>query len=373
MSVDIEEVLGRELREVADSLHVPPMPSLPEESHRRSGSWRLLVAAAVVLLIIGCAVAIEALSGGSREPSPAPPAPPTPSPSRVAVPKSPSTATYELDRKVYVGGEQAPGTWLWVTASAGGSWVGYRDDLTWWRGLGTQIEQVEDVNDRAPSLSPDGKYIGAVLGTTGEGDLVGLETRRGGEALGATPVDLGDPDLGNPVRVRAVLDDGRIIAQGASASLLWLPLRGGGTVDLNRTAPGQEIRYSTSAGLVVTDGLDGAPYLAEISDAGRLTTLRDLPSNNTVFSPGAAWFAWTPSAEQGGEVMLLPTLRAQSLDGGNEVEWTAPTGWDFRVGEWTWEDDRFLVAPVAKDDGPYGERLARCSIEVARCVLIDTP
>jgi hypothetical protein len=369
MSVDIEEILGRELREVADAVRVPALPALPREQ-ARPRHWQALLVAAVVLLIVACAVAMEAISGGSREPSPAPP---SPSPSRVGISTSPSTATYELNRKVYAGGEQAPGSWVWF-AGVGDSWVGWRDDLTWWRGLGTQIDRIEDVNHRAPALSPNGEYIGAVLGTSGEGDLVGFETRRGGEGLGGTPIELGDPDAGNSTRVRAVLDDGRIIAQGASAAILWLPLRDvDNTVDLSRTAPGQEVRYNTSAGLVVTDGLGGSPYLAEISDAGRLTSLRDLPSNNAVFSPGAVWFAWTPSAPQGGDVMRVPTLQVQSLDDADEVEWTAPAGWDFRVGEWTWEDDDLLVAPVAQDDGPYGERIARCSVRAARCVLIDSP
>lgn len=69
MSVDIEEILGRELGEVADAVHVPPLPVLPREPSRPR-HWQALLVAAVVLLVVACAVAMEAIGGGagSRRP-----------------------------------------------------------------------------------------------------------------------------------------------------------------------------------------------------------------------------------------------------------------------------------------------------------------
>jgi len=127
------------------------------------------------------------------------------------------------------------------------------------------------------------------------------------------------------------------------------------------------------AGLVVTDGADGTSYLAAISDAGALRRIRDLPSEDVVVSPGATRFVWTPPGTLGGEASLIRTLQVESLDGSGNATVTSPNGWDFRVGEWTWEDDDHLVSPVAQDEGPYGERLARCSVAAGRCVLIESP
>jgi hypothetical protein len=44
---------------------------------------------------------------------------------------------YVLDGRLYVQGEQVPGTW-WTVRHAGGAWVAHRDDDTWWWGTGTE-------------------------------------------------------------------------------------------------------------------------------------------------------------------------------------------------------------------------------------------
>ena len=163
-------------------------------------------------------------------------------------------------------------------------------------------------------------------------------------------------------------DDGLVIAQGAAGAVLWRP-RVDEQVDLGSHVARPGPAAGTPAGLVVTDTAGGSSYLAEISDAGVLRRIRELPSEDAVVSPGQAWFAWTQPGTLGGEVTRIRTLRAQKLDGSSNLTWTAPTGWAFRVGEWQWEDDRLLVAPVAQGDGPMGERLARCSVRAARCML----
>ena len=366
MPVDIEDLLARELREVVDGLAVPTFPALPRDEARRHRLRHTLLVAAVVLLIVAAALAMEAIRGSGRAPEPAPPSPTPSQREEVAVPTTiPTTApttTFELNRNLYAGGRQVPGSWVWAGAG-GGTWIAWRDDMTWWWGRGAEASQIEGIGVDAPVVSPDGEYVAEVMA---DGRLNGFSTGLGGEGFGpGVPAESG-------VRVRAVLDDGRIIAQGAGSAVLWRPPLED-TIDLTSTAPGQDVRRNTSAGLVVRDGPDGAAYLAEISDAGRLTKLRDLPSDNVVVSPGTAWFAWTPTAPPGADIMRVPTLRAQSLDGVDEVRWTSPVGWEFRAGEWTWEDDEHLVSPVARDDLPTGERLARCHVRVARCVLIDSP
>ena len=92
------------------------------------------------------------------------------------------------------------------------------------------------------------------------------------------------------MRVRAVTDDGRVVAQGADDRLLWLPLG-------RRRAPSTSrdgARASRSwpappAGLVVTTVRTARRTWRELSDTGELTRIRDLPGHDDlVVSPGAA-------------------------------------------------------------------------------------
>ena len=173
-----------------------------------------------------------------------------------------------------------------------------------------------------PAISPNGKYVAETLVEDGEGLVTGFDTRPAGEGLGGVTVDLGDPTDGSTVTVRAVTDDGRVIVQGTHTSLLWLPLVDNSTVDLTVTAPGQQFLGSSPAGLVVTDGTDGVtdgaegqPYLAEVSDGGELTRLGDIPAHQAlVVSPDGAWLAWATPGSLGGEVTSIRSLEAQSVD-----------------------------------------------------------
>lgn len=366
---DIEELLGRELRQVADGVHVPAMPPLPQEPPRAHRHWApALVAAAVVLIVAGAVVLALALRGDRQlEPSP-------PLPSRTAtadaVPKTPPTIPYVLDQRLYVDGERVPGTW-WSVEAGDAGWVALRTDYTWWWGRGPQANAVNGLADSPLVISPNGEYA---AGIDDHDRVTGFETRFGGEGLGAVPVDLGDPQSGNPVRVRAVTNDGRVIVQGAETAVLWLPLVDNSTVDLTDTAPGQVVESNTPAGLVVTEGEDGAPYLAEISDAGEPTPTGTVPAHDSLaVSPGGARLAWTTPGTLGGEVTSLTTLQAGTVDGTEQVTLTAPDGWGFRVEAWAWEDDDHLVSPVVSERGDRPERVTRCDVHSARCVLIDAP
>ena len=371
MFVDVEETLGRELREVADGLHVPALPSLPQEPSRAPRHWQPLLVAAAVVLILAGAVTLVATTRGGQEPQPAPPAP-SRTDSVERIPRTAPTVPYVLDQQLYVDGEQVPGTW-WSVQSGEAGWLAQRTDYTWWWGRGPKANAIEGQFDVPPVLSPNGEYVGEVVDDNGQGMLSGFDTGFSGEGLGGVPVDLGSRTDGSTVSVRAVTDDGRVIAQGTKTAVLWLPLVDGSTVDLTRTAPGQVIVGNTPAGLVVTDGEGGEPYLAEISDAGELTRIGSAPSLDAVVgSPGGTWLAGTPLGVMGGEVTSIPTLEAQSVDGAERVTLDAPDGWGFRVLAYAWEDEQHLVSPVVRDDGSGGERMARCSVASARCVLVDS-
>ncbi len=376
MAVDVNETLGRELREVADGLHIPAMPPLQQEP-RPARPWQPMLVAAAVVLVAAGAVAVVTARGGP-EPSPAP-APTGRTESDVRIPTTAPTIPVVLDQRLYVDGEQVPGDW-WSVRSGEAGWLALRTDNTWWWGWGPEAHEIEAQHDQPPVLSPDGRYVGEVRAENGAGIVTGFDTAPGGEGLGGVPVDLGDPQDGSAVSVRAVTDDGRVIVQGTNTALLWLPLVDNSTVDLTETAPGKVILGNTPAGLLVTDGADGAidatigePYLAEISDTGRLTRLVAVPNHDDlVVSPGAEWLARTTPGTTGGEVTAIRELEVQALDGTRRATLTAPKGWGFRVRAWEWEDDDHLVSPVvAEGDGP--ERLARCSARSARCVLVKGP
>jgi hypothetical protein len=375
MFVDVEETLSRELREVADGLTVPAMPPLPQAPPRVARPWQpLLVAASVALVVAGAVVAVATARGG-QEPAPAPPQP-SPTRSVGTLPRTAPTIPYVVDQRLYVAGEQVPGTW-WSVRGDDAGWLALRTDSTWWWGRGPEPHEITGPHDVPPVVSPDGRYVAEVGAQDGQGALTAFDTASG-ESLGGVPLDLGDPQDGSTVSVRAVTDDGRVVVQGTDTSLLWLPLEGGATVDLGETAPEQQFLAGTPTGLVVTDGAGGVvdgtigePYLAEISETGELTRTGAVPTHDDVLvSPGGAWLTWTAPGTTGGEVTSVAELRARSVDGGQQVTLTAPAGWGFRTRAWAWESDEHLVSPVVGDGGD--ERMARCSVQLGRCVLVDT-
>ena len=381
MPDDIETTLSRELREVASRLQVPAMPALstnPPAGPRPHRHWLpLLAAAAVVLIVSGAVVVGSILGGGDPDLEPAPPAASRTESVR-PIPTSAPTVPYVLDRKLYVDGVRVPGTW-WSVQAGDAGWVALRTDNTWWWGSGPEANKIEPRLDLPPLISPNGRYVALVADTNGRSAVTGFETRSGGQGWGAVPVYPGDAAAGDPVRVRAVTDDGRVIVQGAGTDLLWLPLGDNSTVDLTSTAPGQVVLAGTPDDLAVVDGTDGAdgasgqPYLATISDAGELTRTSSLPSHDDLSVGPEGWLAWTPPGTTGGEVTAISALEVQTVDGTDHATLSAPPGWGFRVRAWAWEDGEHLVAPMVREGGGDRERMARCSVQPARCVLVASP
>jgi hypothetical protein len=378
MYVDIEETLGRELREVADGVTVPPRPRVPHGSARPPRSWQpLLVAAAVVLLVAGTLLLVNTRGGGEPEPAPSPP--PTRIDDSVSIPTTPPEVTYVLERAMYVDGDRVPGSWAQVWAGSKG-WIAIRTDGSWWWGWGAEPQELSGARDLPPVISPDGAVVGEIRADGGQTQLSGFETRFGGEGLGVVPIEPGSAEDGSRVRVRAVTDDGIVIAQGGSTAVLWRPFVDNETVDLTETAPGIQVLANTPAGLLVTDGSDGAvdgttgsPYLAKVSQDGALTRVADVPTHDDLLvSPGGERLAFTEPGTTGGEVTTIGSFEAQPVGGSDRSTLAAPDGWAFAVRRWAWEDDDRLVSPVVRD-GDGAERVARCSVRAGRCVLVEAP
>ena len=372
MYVDIEETLSRELREVADGLHVPAMPPLPEAPPRPARRRAPLLAAAAVVLIAAGAMGVATLPDG-RDTQPAQPSPspsPSPNPPEAVAPisRSAPTVPYVLDRQLYVDGETVPGEW-WSVRPAGEAWVAVEGmPATWWWGQGPEPRELPDGEDVTPKISPNGRYVAVVRAEGREGILTVIDTESG-DTVGGTPVSIGAQKWDYPSSVVAVLDDGRVVVGRENTHLLWVPGSGDSTVDLSGTAPRQAVLGASSAGLVVADGHGGQPYLAEVSDAGELTRIGELPQHDALaISPDGTWVAWSPLGTLGGEVTAVPTLEVRRLDGTEPATLAAPDGWGLEVQTWMWEDEGHLVATVADEGGR--ERMTRCSPQTGQCVLI---
>lgn len=338
--------------------------------------WRLpLVVATSGLALTGVAAGV-ATSRGDLRPAPPPalapssaPAPSDPSQAPAAVPTTTPTVPQVVGKGLFVGGEQVDGTW-WTVRGVGTGWLAQRTDDTWWWGRGTEPQALPGERNQPPAISPGGSYVAEVLLSEGGAVVTGLDIAAGGAPLSRLAVDLGDPGY---VTVRGVTDDARVIVQGEGRHLMWLPLAGGRVVDLAVTAPEQLVLASTPAGLLVTDGENGQPYLAELADSGELTRTATVPFHDDLLvSPGGRWLATVAPGSLGGEVASVGTLEARALDGTGPggtgpLTLRPPSGWSFRVHAWAWEDDEHLVSAVVRDGS---ERMVRCAVPVARCVLV---
>ena len=373
---DIEETLARELREVTDDLHVPPMPPLPEEPRRPVRRRLALLAAAAAVAVVAGATGLLATLPGDRDvqpaqPSPSPSTPPSTSPSPTAaapapIPDGAPTVPYVLDRGLYVDGERVPGDDWWSVRSGGDAWIGVRGmPLTWWWGRGTEVHELPTGEDVTPKISPDGSYVAVVRVEDGDGVLTVVDTETGRDVEG-TPTTFGPVRPEEGAYVTAVTDDGTVVIRQGDQYLTWSESRTAGT------RSGQMVYDATSAGVVAGE-VDGGPtYLAEISDTGRLTKVGDLPEHDDlVVSPAGSWMVWTPAGTTGGEVTAVPSLQVQQLSGGDPATLDAPEGWGFAVRTYAWEDDGHLVSVVSSTEREQ-DRQARCSAEQARCVLVET-
>ncbi len=216
MSTELENALARELREVADGIHVPPMPSLPgRTSSVRSpaGSGQpLLVAAAVVLIAGVLALTLDRPDDPAVPSGPGPSGTPTSSPSSNrqdgTISSAAPTVPYVLDQRLYVDGAQVPGTW-WSVESRGGQWLAAQADGSWWSGgPGRDTGPIAAEVDQPPVMSPNGRYVALIDLSSGVPTVTGFDTLPAGEGFGSAPIELPRTEGGVAPRVRAVTDDG---------------------------------------------------------------------------------------------------------------------------------------------------------------------
>jgi hypothetical protein len=293
----------------------------------------------------------------------------TPTPTDVAgpVPRREPSVPYILGGVLHVDGTTVQGGPFWQVHSGPKAWIAVDTSGHWWWGRHAEAMRIESSIDDVPAISANGKYVGLTSLPNG---ITGFDTGFSGEGLGGHELDLGNRQNGTQVTVRAVTDDGMVIAQGGDTGVMWRPLADQKLVDLTTTAPDQEVIAGTAGGLVVTDGpadADGPAYLASIGEDGTLTKLGDLPdSDSLITSPDGQNVVYTPAGTLGGEVTTVSTLNAQRLDGTGSTTLRLPKGWDFEVANWSFEDDTYLVAVV--NDG-RGEALARCRVADGTCVV----
>lgn len=382
MHEDIEKILTRELRQVADGVEVPPLPELPTGPPSRF-VWPPLLAVAAAVVLIALVVLVGGPSNRSGVPQPAPQptevvtdgaADPLPE----TVPTGQPRVPYVLDRVAYVGDDSFPG-FDSVDGTSGG-WLAVEPPFVWSWGNGGTPRGLDVAVEQPPAVSPNGQFIAYL---SSEGDLNGFQTAPDGEGMGLpVPVTVRDED-GVGTRVAAVTDDGWVIASGRGVGVLWRPFDGAEPVDLTQTAPGQLVWQATRAGLVVVDGsgdardpsgdnrvaADGRVYLADLTPDGDLVPIADLP-NFGIADVSGEWVAWVPADQISGDVPEYDEIRVRDLDGGREGVLSLPQGWRFVNTSFTFEDDQFLVARVT--DGQQ-ERMARCSPALQECVLLAAP
>ncbi len=368
----IEEILSRELREVADGLQVPALPQLPQKQPRTQRRWQPLLVAAVAVLIVAGAAAVATSYRDDAGPSPAPPVgPPT---VRPLTPEAP-TVPFVFRDTLYVDGERLTGAW-WQVSHAGDAWVAQGNDFTtviW--GTDAEPHAIQGDLILEPHLSPDGTLL--AVSTTEDGGQVQLIDTQSGETVNTLPADTVGPSSAggaggaDPLGVVAVTNDAHVILDRGAEQLMWLAADGVGIVDLASTAPEQLVWDATPAGLVVQDGTrEGerdAFYLAEISESGELTRSRTIPGSEIVINPSGTWLAYGGS--WGGESPTIPAITAQPVDGGSQLTLQPPDKRELLA--LTWEDDDLLLAQLYDDGDPTG--LARCSIRDERCVVTDLP
>lgn len=390
MHDDIETILTRELREVADGLDVPALPHLPAQPPSRF-LWAPLVAMAAAIL-----VALVFLVGdpAGRSPRLDPAPQPTPQPTEVVtddatdplpteVPTGNPRVPYVLDGVVHVGGDSFPGDSLSGYYEVEGTtqgWLAVEPPFVWSWGNGGAPNVLDVAVEQPPVVSPNGQYVAHL---SSEGELNGFETAPAGEGMGLpVPVPVRDDD-GVGTRIGAVTDDGWVIASGRGVGVLWRPFDGAEPVDLTRTAPGQLVWQATRAGLVVVDGSgdardpsganritgDGRVYLADVTADGELVPIADLP-NFGIADVSREWVAWARADVVSGDVPEYEEIQVRDLDGEREGVLTPPRGWRFVNTAFTFEDDQFLVARVT--DGQQ-ERMVRCSPALEECVLLAAP
>lgn len=395
MTHDVETLLTRELRSVADDLVVPPLPRLdlvaeeaaPVSLLRR---WSPLLVAAVLAVLVGATSLWFVRGQDDVQPAPPGPAPSDPTPTGptetvdpdAPVPTTAPTVTHVVNEELWVAGRQVPGQW-WAVSTAADVWLAASGDGTWSyaRGDGDPVELDAPGMLQRAVLSPGGDYVAAVVTSGGRSYVWGIRTS-GGEFGGVEPATEVQGPEGQSPWVAAVTDAGLVVLRTADGNAVYDAAGGGGVEPV--TGDGWTVVDDSAAGPVVTDGADatdamqGDVRLAEITADGRVETTASLrPYGDLAVSPSATWMAWVEPEYVGGEAMGAPTLEVAAVGGGrpspDDVSLVPPDGWVFsqQTQVAVWEDDDYFLAGVYDEVGTWA--LVRCGVQQQKCVLLDTP
>lgn len=413
--MSIEELLRAELRDVADGVDVPRMPSLDGEPGGLAPRWPSLVAAAVIALILaGGAHLVLRDRDGSPEPAPRPTPSVTPTPPAEDVPPTrPSGGVvFTGAGGLAVDGEQVEGNWQMV-AQQGPVWVATLTDFgeLWW-GRGTTRYRLGDPTDATyPTsvvISPDARLLAwGATDSRGTETVHLVETSTGEERALLTVADRGAAH--GPV---AVTDNGIVVFEhcvtpatedGGWSSCtearldFWVPDGGvTGTLPLPaRRLPADGVPVlarmvipsGADDGLLIQERRYARPEYVRIDDGGRVETVATLPPRAVAVSADEE-----SVLIQGECAGPLCPWEVEPFGGGERVEIRPPADWSFVPASatpvmfaprgyivygdarfvllHTVEDGGFVVLNVAHADGPAARR-ARCSLTQAVCVLVE--
>ena len=393
MTYDVESEIARELRAVADSVTVPPMPRLPAEASapvvplvRRASLW-LVAAAVLVVAGVGTTWWLgRDPAGPAPAPSPTVTDQPSPEPTtdtHDAVPTGTPSVPVLVGDDLLVDGSVVDGEWVHLVVSRE-VWVARDRAGEWWWGRGPDAQRLSPPGaiEQGVVASPSSDLVATVVTVDGTPYVWGVETVSGDEFGGPVPdAELPTPPDGPSPWVVAVTDGGQVITRDGGGNSMYVVGSSAPMVALADQTPGWTVVAGTSLGPVVSD----APYavdaqqgdvrLAEITQEGALETTASVrPHAALSTSELGTWMAWIAPGALGGEaagvseVSLAPV--GSGVAGPDDAVLTAPGDLLF-TSAGTWEDDRYVVLNAVDAQEQGREEVVRCDAETAVCVVVD--
>jgi hypothetical protein len=307
------------------------------------------------------------------------------------------TRPYLLKGRLHVDGEVLPGRYAGAIVR-GETWVGWKHSdgrRTW--GTGTTTHRLPAVN--AVEIAPDGRFIATVSGGK-HCEGVGLNIAHKKCAVSLLDTSGAQPPrrlvVARTLVLVGVSDQGVVVlTEGAALrwnELVWDAAGGASAVQPLVDSPplrewamqGWEPNGFGHAGFELHTGNVPGRWLGEIVDGE--VRLRFLIPEYAEPGPGGAWVLatrWLVRHQRelkGAFEPTAPTLRVRALGKrgslGSPVPLRAPTGWFFARATPSdeavfWEDAGTFLARVV-DSRQSGDRLARCDLPLATCVLVES-
>jgi hypothetical protein len=351
---------------------------------------RKLLALLVVLAVSGCSA--DAAAPKTQQPDKRTTPASTPAP---AVSAAAPTVPYLLKGRLHAGGQVLPGRYGSLIVR-GRTWLGWeRWDRPWAWGTGATAHPL--AARTVAKLSPSGRYLATVTGghhceggpnPAGKPCTVGLVDTSGAERDRRLRV-------GRTV-VLAGVTDGGVVVLTEGADLRWNELMWDAAGDADGVVAiedSPEMRawamHDWGPGSFGNAGLEFfAPNVSQrwlgVLVDGQVRARFRIPQD-VELGPGGAWVVRNPWVRyqrdlKGALESTTPTLMAHTLGKhgrlGAPVPLQAPAGWFFAratPGDDAvfWEDADTFVARMV-DSRQSGDRLARCDLPLATCVLVES-